>query len=560
MPFLPGDELGGSSVGPAVYALSPDGTMLVYRHVVDGKQVLVVRRWAELAATPIRGTENGASPFVSPDGLEVAFQQGQEVKVLAFAGGPVRTLASGFLTRWGRDGYVYFSMPPDFVVGRVPPAGGVVDTLLVPDSGHVAGVSDILPGGRKALLFEGVPPDSSYEIVGLDLESGERTAIVSGVYARYLPSGHLVSADTYTGRMMAAPFDPRSMKLLAAPVPVMEGLSGWSLSDDGKLFYTLAAAQPAAPERQMIWVDRKGQATPVDPDWTWQSPGSDDAWSLSPDGSRMALRERTADGADVWIKRLDAGPRSRLTDDGADERSPVWRPGTDEVTWVGGQLTQVWTRRADGVGEAKLLVETEQEIATIDWSPDGTWLLLRTVGPRGSEGGRDILGFRPGADTVPMSLLADSTYDELNQNVSPDGRFIAYQSRETDRHEIYVRPFPDVTAGKWQVSVSGGRWPRWSPLGNELFFQGPNSEMMVARVRIKPAFHADAPVRLFEGDADWWRSDITGHRFVVAPDGQRFLMARTMPAPAQDDEEQARVRAVLVNNFIEELKARVPIR
>jgi len=418
-----------------------------------------------------------------------------------------------------------------------------------------------LPGGRKALLYEGVPQDSSYEIVGLDLESGERTDIVSGVGARYLPSGHLVFEDLYTSRTMAAPFDPRSMKLLAEPVSVMEGLSAWSLSDDGKLFYTLAAAQPAAPGRQMIWVDRRGQATPVDPDWTWQSPpGGDNAWSLSPDGSRMALRERTADGPDVWIKRLDAGPRSRLTDDGADERSPVWRPGTDEVTWVGGgQLTQVWTKRANGVGEGKLLVEAKQQFATIGWSPDGTWLLLRTVGPRGGEGGRDVLGFRPGTDTVPMSLLADSTYDELHPDVSLDGRFIAYQSTETDRHEIYVRPFPDVTAGKWQVSVSGGRLPRWSPLGNELFFQGPNGEMMAARVRMKPSFQADAPVRLFEGDADWMSGGITGHIFVVAPDGQRFLMARTMPAPGQDN-EQARVRAVLVNNFIEELKAKVPIR
>jgi Tol biopolymer transport system component len=273
------------------------------------------------------------------------------------------------------------------------------------------------------------------------------------------------------------------------------------------------------------------------------------------------LRELTDEGPDVFIKRLDAGPRSRLTDDEADERWPLWRPGTDSVAFVstrGGGM-DVWMKRADGLGEARLLIDAEPPIATLAWSPDGEWLILRTSGPRGAEGARDIYGFRPGVDTVPVPLMADPGYDEMYPDVSPDGRLIAYQSTETDRHEIYVRPFPDVTSGKWQVSVNGGRQPRWSPLGDELFFQGPNREMMVAEVEVEPAFRASTPVTLFDGEDSWYFGDILGNFFFVAPDAQRFMMARQVAEATTPAGEEEPVRAVLVNNFIEELKARVPI-
>jgi eukaryotic-like serine/threonine-protein kinase len=555
MPFLPGDEV--AFTGTAGFALSPDGTMLVYRHVVDGQQILVVRRWSELAATPIRETVGALFPAVSPDG-RLAFQHDGEIKVLAFAGGPVRTLGSGAVPRWGPHDDVYFTMPDD-AAARAPANGGAVDTVLAPDSGRPDVVWDVLPKGRKALVMEGIPGDSSTEIIGLDLGSGKRTKITPGDRPRYLAPGYLVFGDAATRRMMAAPFDPKSMKLLAPPVPVLDSVAAWSLSDDGKLFYTLGGTI-ARRAYQMIWVDRKGVATPVDPAWTWQ-PSTDPEWALSPDGTRLALLERTADGPDVWVKTLDAGARSRLTYDGTkgDDRWPIWRPGTDEVTYVGTKLTTIWTRRADGVGEPKALLKSKQIIATIAWSPDGKWLLLRTSGPRGNVGRRDIFGFRPGVDTVPVPMLADSAYDEMYPAVSPDGRYIANESTETGRTEIYVRPFPDVNAGKWGVSVHGGRQPRWSPRGNELFFQGMKGEMMVAKVRTRPAFHADAPVKLFDGDNSWLGAvgDIMGHEFVVGPDGQRFMMARQVAASDQDSTTTASVGAVLVENFLEVLKARV---
>jgi len=263
----------------------------------------------------------------------------------------------------------------------------------------------------------------------------------------------------------------------------------------------------------------------------------------------------------VWIKRLDAGARSRLTDDEADERWPLWKPGTDSIAFVstrGGRM-DVWMKRADGLGEAVLVIDAEPLIANLAWSPDGEWLILRTSGPRAQEGARDILGFRPGVDTVPVTLMADPGFDEMYPEISPDGRFIAYQSTETDRHEVYVRPFPDVDSGRWQVSVDGGRQPRWSPRGDELFFQGPDGQMMVVEVQLEPAFQYGVPTELFEADDGWYAGDILGHFFVVTPDAQRFLMARSVTPAAASGEAEPAVRAVLVNNFMEEVKVRVPI-
>lgn len=235
---------------------------------------------------------------------------------------------------------------------------------------------------------------------------------------------------------------------------------------------------------------------------------------------------------------------------------PIWGPAPGEITFLSdrdGNL-DVWAKAADGTGEPRRLLDFERGIATFEWSPDGEWMVIRTVGPRSVEGNRDIYAFRPGVDSVPQALLADEGYDEMYPDISPDGLWIAYQSTETDRSEIYVRPFPDVRGGRWQISVNGGRQPRWANSGREIFFQGPNRQMMVVEVETASGFRAGAPRELFATQPDWVFGDISGNTYEVAPDDQRFLMARLAPASESEGAEPA---AILVNNFAVELKARV---
>ncbi|NNF13393.1 MAG: protein kinase [Gemmatimonadetes bacterium] len=555
MPFLPGQEL--EFTGEAGYKLSPDGQMLVYRYVDDGRQILVARRWDDLRATPIRETEGASNPALSPDGLELAFEQGDEVKVLALAGGPVRTLVSpGFNPVWGRDGYVYARADSGTV--RVRAEGGPVEVVTVlsgPDDGHRPYA--VLPSD-KLIYVAPVDDFNAFEIRGFDPAKGESKLIANGLVPSYLPSGHLLFV--VDGVLMAARFDPDDLELLGQPVAVLDGLASYSVSENGKLFYTIGTSLGGTVERliQLMWVDRAGQARPVDPDWTFVQGGPDIGWSLSPDGTQLAIRERTTDGNDIWIKQLDTGPRSRLTFGPDQERMPVWGPEPGEVTFLSdrdGNL-DVWSKAADGTGEPRRLLDFEESVATVEWSPDFQSMLIRTVGPRSVEANRDIYLFRPGVDSVPTPLLADEGYDEMYPDISPDGRWIAYQTTETDRSEIYVRPFPDVRGGRWQVSVNGGRQPRWANSGREIFFQGPNLEMMVVNVDASSGFRASEPRELFQSEPGWIWGDISGLRFEVSADDQSFLIAREAPRPG-GEEAEGEPTAVLVNNFHQELKTRL---
>jgi serine/threonine-protein kinase len=219
VPFF--EEQEPSSSWNGAFALSPDGTMLVYRKVQDGGAVLMVRRWDDLTATPLRESEGHSFPKVSPDGTRVAFTRAAEVKVAAFSGGPVRTLASGRLSVWGRDDFVYVAVDSGTV--RIPPEGGAPKYVSrLADGDRAQWVDDVLPGGRGALL--GVElEDGTDEIRVLDLRSGEMTPLAPGSRAKYVPSGHLVYRAE-DGTMMAARFDPDRMELLGTPVAVMDGV------------------------------------------------------------------------------------------------------------------------------------------------------------------------------------------------------------------------------------------------------------------------------------------------------------------------------------------------
>jgi hypothetical protein len=386
------------------------------------------------------------------------------------------------------------------------------------------------------------------------------TALVDGQGPRYTPTGHLVYI-TDGGTLMAARFDPRRRDILGTPIAVMDGVGFWSLANDGKLFHaTGGAAGGSGPTLQFVWVSRSGEATAVDPAWTF-SRGTDPnlRWSVSSDASMVALREFTTEGYDIWVKRLDTGPRSRLTFGDAMDKMPVWVPGSREVTFLSDRNGNhdVWRRPADGTREAELILDIEQDIATVDWSPDGEWLLLRTSAGTAVTAQRNILVMRPGTDEEPVPLFAGS-YRELNPTVSPDGRWIAYASDETGRYEIYVRPFPDVGTGRWQVSINGGRSPHWAHSGRELFFQGPNQEMMAVDITGGPSFDSATPNLLFEASPQWEVGNLNGVYFTVHPDDQRFLIASRSVAGSDADDGAAPPPVILVNNFFEELKARVP--
>ena len=537
--------------GAAAFNLSPDGSRLVYRGPGEGGggNRLWVREWSELDAYPLRGTEGGLAPSVSEDGRQLAFNQSGEIRLGALAGGPSRSVAVGINPAWGPEGKLYYTTESGVV--RVTPDGGapeVVTQRVEGEGNHF--VIDFLPDGGGALLSVDLGDQSEIRVV--DLESGESTVLGPGTWPRYAETGHIVFL--LEGSLMASPFDPDAVALGGPAVPLVEGVIAYAMSDDGRLVYSTGAGAGGA-ESELVWVTRSGEATPVESGWYFDRGGANPGWSLSPDGSKVALRIGTEAGQDIWVKELNGGPLSRITFDPGEDRKPRWAPDGLSVTFLSDRSggLDVWSRRADGAGEPELLFDSPQRIADAFLTPDGTSLVLRTAGVQDISGGRDVLTVRPGGDGEPTALLA-SEHDETSPAVSPDGRWLAFASTQTGRHELYVSPFPNVTAGRWQVTTEGGSAPVWSRNGQELFYIDAARRLVSVRLQTDSAFRVLGVEALFAIPPGFDLAQVSA-LYDVAPDGQRFLMARVYQGSFGSMGGAPEV--ILVQNFFEELRQRM---
>jgi serine/threonine-protein kinase len=578
-PFLEGQ----APIGPM--EITPDGSALVYTGPDasgTGGQ-LWIRRWENLSATPIPGTEGARTPGLlgetgslaqlsfSPDGREVAFTLGSNsgpLRVVPLGGGQGRTLveAASAVGGWGEDGWIYFQTLAD-AIRRTSETGGEPEVLTELADGEVYhAFPRRLPGGR-ALLFQVLrtADGTDAEIWSLDLETSERTMLVRGSSPRYVASGHLLFG-TPDGRLMAAAFDVDRAALVGNAVAVAEGLATdplrnhviYTVSDDGTLVYRAGGARDASG-LQFVWVTRSGQATPVDPGHTFVS-AETVGWRLSPDDDMVVFSSLVDGNEDVRIKHLPNGPEERITFSEDVDVRPSWTPDGQNVMYFSGPLDysdmDVWSRRADGTGD-RVLVLDAGSFAQGSSSADGEWLVLRTGATVAMGlGVRDIMAFRPGVDSAAVPLVASPDFNEGSPSLSPDGAWLAYTSDETGRSEVFIRPFPDVESARLRVSTDGGDGPVWAKSGRELFFVSPGRGLVTAR--FDPASgRVVARETLFAlptgvvGPAEASGTDF----YDVSSGGERFLMARSYRAG--EDETDA-IGYVLVQNFFEELKRLVP--
>jgi hypothetical protein len=305
---------------------------------------------------------------------------------------------------------------------------------------------------------------------------------------------------------------------------------------------------------ELVWVDRAGRLARIDSTWTSRlsQSGGNVGWALSPDGTRLAIGLNTNSGDDIWIKQLPAGPLSRLTFDTTAEQRPRWSPDGRHVTYVVDGLT-LHQRRADGTGTDEALLTLPVRVLDGAWSRDGRWLLARVGGLAGVSGTRDIVGMRPGVDTAPVRLAAKPAFDEAAPALSPDGKWLAYESDETGRTEVYLRPFPNTEDGKWQASTSGGQAPLWAHSGRELFFVDGARNMVSVPVAAGASPQLGERRVLFRLDGGIYLTAQERYTpFDITPDDRRFIMAREV----QRSEEGA-ATFIIVENWFEELKAKV---
>ncbi len=538
-------------------AIAPDGSGIVYSDSVGDNIQLLFKPRDALEATPLAGTEGGTGPFFSPDGSWIGFFADDKMLKVPVGGGGVITLGdviAGFSTgAWAEDGTIFFT-DEEFNLSRIDEAGGTAEVLLrtFEEIGPTSAIADLwaLPGGAGALFTacDVLCNDSDVYV----WDAGADTARVLfedawGIW--YAPTGHVVYGGQ-GGGAFAAPFDLGA--LTAGPaIPVLEGVRAPDLTfaDDGTLLYVIGEATAGATKGEAVWVERDGTVVPIDEGFEFELPAAAGV-ALSPEGSRLAVGMRRSGTENIWIKDLSrqGGPVSRLTFGDMGEIIPRWSHDGRSVIFstIRGEAPLL-AKGAEGIGDAETLAQLSEPITEGVWSPDGEWLLLR-VG-RGGPNRRDILAYRPETDSVPTPLVAEP-HDDISPAISPDGRWLAYASNESGRYEVYVRPFPDVERGRWQVSSNGGVDPHWAHGTNELYYLSPTA-MMAAEYQTEPTFRVGDQRELFPVGPEFLRG-INYRLYDLSPDDRRFVMLRPVGQAPESD-----VRVVLVENWFEELKRKM---
>ena len=511
---------GVTDVGPP--AISPDGRMLAFDAAdASGKRGIWLRPLDALEARLLPGTEDALRPIWSADSRSIAFMAGGKLRRVPVAGGPAQSIAdaaTGADGSWSPKGVILFDGRPNDPLWRVDAAGGVPKPIVTPEPAKGvmgAGWPVFLPGGDHFLyqVTMANPEDGTLMVRALDGTEG-KPVLKTTSQVVYAPPGYLLFVRERT--LVAQRFDLRNHEVTGEPIPLSEGLgldnvglASISASTNGVLAYR--AGQAA--RRRLLWVDRNGKETLALEDEREYV----DTW-LSPDGRRLVFdADEAGSKGDLWIRDFDRGTTTRFTFEPEREFAPVWSPDGRRIVFsIQGKSWDLQVKNAAGTGEAEPLLQTDEDTFATDWSTRDDTLVFASRGPETSW---DLWALPMTGERKPFPLRK-TKFAELNATVSPDGRFLAYQSNESGRVEVYVQEFPEARS-KWQVSPDGGREPFWRADGRELYYRAPDARMMAVAIDKGETFTAGTPQPLFRA-----RFSPVNARglYRPTPDGQRFLI------------------------------------
>jgi Tol biopolymer transport system component/tRNA A-37 threonylcarbamoyl transferase component Bud32 len=530
--------------GPAV--ISHDGRMLAFTAESEGQTRLYVRPLHETGARALPDSDGAMYPFWSPDSRHLGFFADRKLRRVPVTGGggPPLTLCSAPLGKggsWSPEGIIVFAPSDGRGLSRVSDAGGEpvpltrLDATRKDDSHRHP---RFLPDGRHFLFLARLAGTTEHAVVVGSLDGGETKELLRSPVAAEYASGHLLFVRE--GRLMAQPFDPRRLEFAGEPFPVAEyvrlvaagpgstALGVFSASQTGLLAYQ---AGWSSSRHRLVWRDRDGRETGRLGNETYYY-----EVKVSPRGDRAAvtLSESAGGAADVWIYDIARNIRTRLTFSPEDESGTTWHPDSASVIYASGHHGSygLLRRAVDGSEPEEVLHESSGPAYPCAVSPDGS---LLAVNRQDTETDWDVWMLPLEGEREPYPFVR-TPFHEAHGVFSPDGRWLAYQSWESGRPEVYVTPFPGA-GREWQISNAGGRWPEWRQDGKELFYEAGDGMVMAVTIESRgDSLVAGTPQSLFplEPHANY-------PHYSPAPDGQRFLTIESVDAPA------ARPLTVLVN-------------
>jgi len=508
------------SQNPFRFALSPDARSVVYEGSIGGDPGLWVRSFDQVDGRALMGTARVLGVFWSPDSRSIGFIADGSLKRVDVDSGFVRTIAPAINATagaaWGGGDTILFGSSSGPLY-RVPADGGTpqqVTTLTAGQSSHR--FPQFLPDGKRFLFLAlGTPEARGIYLASLDAKSVTRVVAGEFPYAFLAPSHVLLAKDGALWAQQLSKDYTRTAGALEPVAPrvfvhgVVNGLAAISASASGSLAY-----RAAAPLSQLVWVDRSGREIAALTD------SDDSQWdnlSLSPDGTRLAVRRMINGNTDVWVVDTARGQPRRLTVSPAVDGEPVFSPDGLKIAYASDPKDTLWdvhVKAADGTGSDAVLMDAPENESPRDWSPDGKYLL---VAKQSRTSDFDLWAFSVAGDKKPFAV-AETPFAENDGRFSPDGASIAFSSNETGREEIFVEPFPGPGA-RVQISNGGGRIPRWRRDGKELYYIAADLRLMA--IEMNGSFVArGAPRPLFPMSSPTW--------YVPSAEGTRFLIRKTV--------------------------------
>jgi len=540
-----------------IVRLSPDGRDLFVTANIGHREEVLHRPLDQMEMRVIAGAGQGeqgtgnSRPFISPDGRWVAYATQGKLKKVPVEGGPAVDLATADWAggSWGRNGRLVYTRAYNTGLWIVGEGGGDERMLTTPDTakgelGHWW--PQMLPDGDHVLFTAYRTPIERATIEVLSIKTGKRTVLISGgVFGFYVPTGHLLYAVGETIR--AAPFDLSRLAVTGPALPVVDsvamnpsdGAAAFDVSENGTLAYLPVSSY--VTESELMLVDRQGRESRALP--------RADRYNhprLSPDGGRIAVDIRSANSlGDVWVFQVGRSGGLRMTSEGGRDWGAEWTPDGGELVYISERpFFDLYRRAADASRPAQPLLTGGYDHYTGAVSPDGRLLAFTLSVP----GGAELWTVQLRGEPVSARYFANG-FNLAHPTLSPDGRWVAYDSDESGRVEVYAQSYPDPSVRRWKVSPANGSEPMWTRGGRELVYRKGDSVMAVS-VDL-PRGRSGPPALLFSGpypDSPGWTRP---RSYDVSRDGERFLMIKLPP-------EQRRPRINIVLNWFDELRTKVP--